>query len=267
MKMTRRAFLGAAAGAAAVGNSRLRAEMGGHGNSPAEGANPGFLTVALTWEYPRKPGESQYGAMLLPYAGVILRVSLQENLQDPFIDLRLPEGKTSYRLAVVPDTTCYWAVIPFDKQGEHREASSRHHLRTSKPEIEDVDDDRIRNKNPREGAHWEARKARGASSFQRTSRCLRGTAERVIWEARRQHLFVGVIETGCKTEVASRVKKIGNVLDSPRSQGHPGCLKHCFEDYWEAPGSYWRLTLTSYVARPPELPWKIKSGSCTLENR
>jgi hypothetical protein len=165
MKLSRRSFLGAAYGAAATSNFRLHVEMGGYTTSSGEVLNPGFLTAALTWKYPTKPGESQYDEMLLPYAGVILRVSLQENLQDPFINLRLPEDKTSYRLAVIPDTTYYWAVVPFDEHGEHPEASSTHHFRTEKPEIEDVDDDRIRYKNPREGAHWQARKSRGVVEF------------------------------------------------------------------------------------------------------
>ena len=50
-------------------------------------------------------------------------------------------------------------------------------------------------------------------------------AERMRYpKFRRQHLFVGsgVIEAGCKTVVASRLKRSGNVLDRPRSQRHPG---------------------------------------------
>ena len=117
MEMTRRSFLGAAYGAAAAGGYRLHVEMGGDENSPGEGSSPGFLTATLTWDYPTKPAKGYYGDMLLPYSGVILRVSLRENLQDPFIDLRLPEDKTSYRLPVAPYTTYYWAVIPFDEQG------------------------------------------------------------------------------------------------------------------------------------------------------
>src|SRR5215472_2437112 len=165
MKMSRRSFLGAAYGAAATSNFRLHVEVGSPGTRPGEKSGPGFLTAALYWEYPTKPGKSQYGEMLLPYAGVILRVSLQENLQNPFIDLRLPEDKTSFRLSVAPDTIYYWAVIPFDEHGEHPEASSSQQFRTGKPQIENVDDDRIRYMDPREGAHWQARKSRGVVQF------------------------------------------------------------------------------------------------------
>ncbi len=165
MGMTRRSFLGAAYGAAAAGSYRLHVEVGGDEKSLGEGSSPGFLTATLTWDYPTKPAKGYYGDMLLPYSGVILRVSLHENLQDPFIDLRLPEDKTCHRIPVTPYTTYYWAVIPIDEHGEHPEASAQHHFRTEEPEIKDIDDDRIRYKNPREGAHWQARKTRGVVQF------------------------------------------------------------------------------------------------------
>jgi len=86
-------------------------------------------------------------------------------MEAPLIDLRLPEDKTFYRLAVAPKTEYFWALIPFDEHGEHPEASARAHFKVEKPEPENVDDDRIRYKNPRAGAHWQARKSRGVVEF------------------------------------------------------------------------------------------------------
>jgi hypothetical protein len=65
-------------------------------------------------------------------------------------------------------------------------------------------------------------------------------AERMRYpKFRRQHLFVGsgVIEAGCKTVIASRLKRSGmfwtvrgaNAILALRCS----CLDHRFEDYWE----------------------------------
>jgi hypothetical protein len=165
MKMTRRSFFGTASSAAAAVGYRFQVQMGGDEDNPGARASPGFLTATLTWDYLTKTGTSAFGEMLLPYAWLNLAVSLQENLENPIINVRLPEDKTSYQLAVAPDTNYYWAVIPADEQGEHPEASLKHHFTTAKPEIDDVDDDRIRYKNPRLGAHWQATKVRGVVQF------------------------------------------------------------------------------------------------------
>ena len=69
---------------------------------------------------------------------------------------------------------------------------------------------------------------------------------------RRQHLFVGsgVIEAGCKTVVASRLKRSGmfwtvrgaNAILALRC----ACLNGRFEDYWESRrAAFGRLTPTS----------------------
>jgi hypothetical protein len=164
MNINRRTFLQAAT-AAGTATFCLRAEMTDDNDSRGGTSNAASLTAVLTWDYPTKPGKNQYDEMLLPYASVNLLVSLNENLQDPIVNVRLPEDETAYRLVVVPNTTYYWAIIPIDEGGEHPEAAVRDHFSTSMPNIEDVLDDRIRYKNPRRGAHWAARKSRGIVEF------------------------------------------------------------------------------------------------------
>jgi len=57
-----------------------------------------------------------------------------------------------------------------------------------------------------------------ADYFERNAKRLRSP------QFRRQHLFVGsgVIEAGCKTVIASRLKTLRNVLDCAGSQRDPG---------------------------------------------
>jgi len=165
MEMTRRSFLGTASGAIAAGTCRLDAYVGSEDSSETGVPESGFLTATLTWDYPAKPGRSSFGELLMPYTGVTLIVSLRKDLKDALINSRLPEDETCYRLAVLPGNTYYWAVIPFDDEGEHPEASSKHQFAVAEPTIDDTSDDRIRYRNPRVGAHWEALKARGIVEF------------------------------------------------------------------------------------------------------
>ncbi len=89
----------------------------------------------------------------------MLVVSSHEDLSTPIVRVPLPENRTTYRLAVVPQTTYFWQVTPFE-DGKPRTAAIVHgKFTTVAPRIDTTEDDTIRYRNPREGAHWTEEKA------------------------------------------------------------------------------------------------------------
>ena len=119
--------------------------------APAPGTSADFLTATLTWNYPNR----LVGDALLPYRGIKLRISTREDMSAPFVDVKLPEDVTSYRLAVAPATNYYWQLIPFDENSDVTALSSKGNFRTHEPYITDTDDDSLRYQNPRVCARWE----------------------------------------------------------------------------------------------------------------
>ncbi len=90
----------------------------------------------------------------MPSSKVMLRVSTQKDLSQPLVDVQLPENQTSHRLALVPATTYYWQVTPCDGNGPRVNEAIRASFTTGSPRIDTTVDDRVRYRNPREGAHW-----------------------------------------------------------------------------------------------------------------
>jgi hypothetical protein len=98
-----------------------------------------FLTATLGWDYSSIP------------TSVCLEISLTENMSSPLVRATLPENVHSYRLAVAPNTTYYWRLsYPPDKNESPRVG----HFHTNLPTLDDTDDDSVRYRNPRAGAHW-----------------------------------------------------------------------------------------------------------------
>jgi hypothetical protein len=121
--------------------------------SPADGSTTeDFLTATLRWEHPIR--REYNGAPYFDYAGVSLRVSQREDLSAPFISVDLPENRTYYRLAVVPQATYYWEVVPRDEQGLRPDKAARARFTTGASYIRADATDEERFRNPREGAHW-----------------------------------------------------------------------------------------------------------------
>ena len=119
------------------------------------------LTATLTWEYPNK----RVNNSLLPYSGVHLKISPHPDMADPIVDTKLPDHVTSFRLAVAPESTYYWRVLPFDKEGDVSDRMSQGSFVSGKPVIENTESDQIRYRNPRIGAHWEVGKQHSVIPF------------------------------------------------------------------------------------------------------
>jgi Trehalase len=115
---------------------------------------PELLTATLSWDYPNKRVHDS----LLPFSGVHLRISPHQDMADPVLDIKLPEHVTSFRLAVAPESTYYWLVVPFDSDGEASTRMSQGRFVTGKPLMKSTENDEIRYRNPRIGAHWEVGK-------------------------------------------------------------------------------------------------------------
>lgn len=117
-----------------------------------------FLTATLEWEYPicqrvvvdgvTKHREWRY---------VRLKLSKSRDFSHPVIDVIIPENVTRYRMAVVPETTYYWQILPiaYDGEGEYSEFGFRSSFNSGKPRIDTTKDDAVRYRNPRRGAHFE----------------------------------------------------------------------------------------------------------------
>ncbi len=120
-----------------------------------------FLTATLRWEYPIRPVRNS----LLPYRGVLLEISTHEDMRTPIVDVRLPDEVEYFRIAAAPDSTYYWRLGPFDKTSEISSEITSGSFHTSSPVIDATDDDRVRYKNPRVGAHWEILKDRSVVPF------------------------------------------------------------------------------------------------------
>lgn len=121
--------------------------------SPSDGAVLNTsLTATLRWTYPTRKNHN--GLLWFDYPGVTLRVSRNKDMSKPFLNVDLPEDKTCYRLAVVPQTDYYWHIIPRDERGLRLEKAAAARFTTGSPRIETTADDSVRYRNPRVGAHW-----------------------------------------------------------------------------------------------------------------
>ena len=121
-----------------------------------------FLTATLRWNYPNK----LVGDALIPFRSIKLEISPHEDMRDAVVSAKLAEDDDSFQLAVTPDTTYFWSLTPFSKDGEDRADVSTGSFRTGTPVIQDTEDDRIRYKNPRIGARWnEISKEKGVVPF------------------------------------------------------------------------------------------------------
>ena len=105
------------------------------------------LSATLSWSYPA------YHASFTPSAKMRIEVSARQDMSRPIVAIELPENQTRYRIALAPQTTYYWRLTPIDGGGA-RADSRLSHFTTGAPRIDATDDDRIRYKNPRRGAHW-----------------------------------------------------------------------------------------------------------------
>ncbi|HEX4415958.1 MAG TPA: trehalase family glycosidase [Lacipirellulaceae bacterium] len=117
--------------------------------SPSDGVTlDSPLTAKLRWTYPA------INPAFHPTAGVRIEISQHEDLSQPIISLDLPENQTSYRLAAAPQTIYYWRITPLETTGPRPNDAIHAKFTTGTPQINTTDDDRIRYKNPRRGAHW-----------------------------------------------------------------------------------------------------------------
>ena len=115
---------------------------------PTDGAQlDSPLAVKLRWTYP-------VDSALHPASNIHLIVSSHEDGSAPIVDVTLPENVTTYRLAVVPQTTYFWQAIPMDGANARKDSITHGKFTSGKPRIDDTTDDRIRYRNMREGAHW-----------------------------------------------------------------------------------------------------------------
>ncbi len=127
----------------------------------AVNASADFLTATLKWDYPNKLVKDQF----LPYRGVLLEIATEEDMRSLVVSTRLADDVNYFRLAVCPDTTYYWRLGPFDKDAEAQHKGTHGSFHTCAPTIDDTDDDRVRYKNPRIGAHWEVSKDKAVVPF------------------------------------------------------------------------------------------------------
>jgi hypothetical protein len=122
--------------------------------SPADGALlDSFLTAILRWQYPWR------GSAPFPFLNINLKVSMHSDMSGPIVDIDLRDHQTAYRVALVPETTYYWQVTPVEVvDGKNRfypAFSATAHFTTGRPTNDFKADDRVRYRNPREGAHWQ----------------------------------------------------------------------------------------------------------------
>ena len=85
------------------------------------------LSARLEWEYALKEKALVRGK-LVPYwnyLSVNLKVSANEDMSDPLVDVHLPDHITSWRLAVLPEHKYYWQIIPRDKDGDQQVSGPR----------------------------------------------------------------------------------------------------------------------------------------------
>ena len=127
------------------------------GSFPADGeVLKSFLTARLEWEYAIKE-KAVIGGTLLPYwnyLSVNLKVSSNEDMSKPLVDVDLPDHITSWRLAVPSEHKYYWQIIPRDENGDHPDLGFKASFTTGKPQINETTDSNIRYKNARIGAHF-----------------------------------------------------------------------------------------------------------------
>jgi hypothetical protein len=97
-----------------------------------------FLTATLSWGYSSIPGS------------VRLEISADATMSSPIVSVTLADGIHSYRLAVAPDTTYFWRLTRA-AAGENPRVG---HFHTGNPALDDTEDDAVRYRNPRTGAHW-----------------------------------------------------------------------------------------------------------------
>lgn len=78
---------------------------------PSEaGGQADWLSATLTWQDP----STRAGHAGAP---VRVQVSRRSNGAHPLVDVLLPEGVTTYRLAVAPMTTYHWRIVPLTARG------------------------------------------------------------------------------------------------------------------------------------------------------
>ena len=128
--------------------------------SPGPQAGPGILTptngavldtsltAVLRWQYPA------LGKRYLSASKTLLQVSSREDFSAPLVNISLHENVTTYRLAVAPQTTYFWRVTPFDGKSPRKDLAIQARFTSGGPRIDTTEDDRVRYRNPREGAHW-----------------------------------------------------------------------------------------------------------------
>ena len=147
-----------------VGSVALTCDLSALGISKADVAmrtSADFLTATLRWNYPNR----LVGNSFLPYRGVLLEISKHEDMRSPSASTRLADDVDTFRIAVAPNTTYYWRLSPIDRNGKVLDDATRGSFDTCTPTIDDTDDDRIRYKNPRIGAHWEVLKGKSVVPF------------------------------------------------------------------------------------------------------
>ena len=92
-------------------------------SSPANGeVLQSCSTARLEWEYAIKEKALVRGR-LLPYwnyLSVNLKVSPNEDMSHPLVDVHLPDHITSWCLAVLPEHKYYWQIIPWTRRVSSR---------------------------------------------------------------------------------------------------------------------------------------------------
>jgi hypothetical protein len=201
--------------------------------SPANGATlDTCLTATLRWQYPAQ------GADYAPAAKTLLQVSLREDLNSPIVSVELAENVTTYRLAVVPQTTYHWEIAPFDEKGLRRDRSARGRFTSGAPGLDATAEDRVRYRNPREGAHWLALKPVEFSQPEPLS----------PWHGRKSYLDQRI----------PRFEDLKGRLPIPVFDGHPETL----DAYWYC----WRTLLGIWSFAPDSPDHQAVANICGIKS-
>jgi hypothetical protein len=113
------------------------------------------LAVNLRWRYPQRPRD----AAPFPFLNMTLQVADNPDFQKPIVEVDVDDHVNSYAVAVVPDKTYYWRLIPEEIGGSLKKYFTN--LRalatftTAKPTNRFDAPDSLRYQNPRAGAHWQ----------------------------------------------------------------------------------------------------------------
>jgi hypothetical protein len=193
-----------------------------------------FLTAVLQWSYPIQYSTSS--------CGVNLKISPNEDMSQPIVDIRLGDGTTEYRVALAPNTQYFWSVVPFVVKNKTIQILSdqgfKSQFQTGSPCIDTTGNDNIRYQNPRKGAHFQYR--------------------RVIDRGQDEPLSPWYEKKSYFQAVAPEYEKLKDQLPEPIFDGHPEAL----EAYWYC----WKTLMGVWYFTPDEEDHQAVSAICGIRS-